>query len=272
MAKKFDSSKIVVKACNIKPEKASEVYNFTRFLVYRKVAENAENAMKNEIKIIEKTLINANWKTVSKDELLKIKEFDAISFLSKRDVWEDARNELNKLEKLSVNDESYNAIQKTDKVFLTLQAHTAISSINLESYILDSDKKDDSGKPVKYDFSNIIESFYKQGKMGEIKQNLINIFRQIVSFEGSLFYGVKLRKSNFTDKDIREFLASFGGKAKRTSTVKGSNKIYGNYEWIENYNEKAVLTALTTLFAVVTERTGENGVEVIKPEPEKDNK
>ena len=45
MAKTFDSTRIQVKAVNVIPAKATEVYNHVRFLVYQSLRDSAKRLM-----------------------------------------------------------------------------------------------------------------------------------------------------------------------------------------------------------------------------------
>ena len=61
--------------------------------------------------------------------------------------------------------------------------------------------------------------------MKDLKNNLMPVFNKLLGSEGDYFYGIKTRKSDFSDEDLRNFLASFGGTAKRAET-KVKDSIY----------------------------------------------
>ena len=56
MAKTFDSTRIQVKAVNVIPEKATEVYNHVRFLVYQSLRDSAKKTYDTYTKILEETV------------------------------------------------------------------------------------------------------------------------------------------------------------------------------------------------------------------------
>ena len=139
-------------------------------------------------------------------------------------------------------------------LFITLQAHTAMKSIKLDKSILNE-----------IDLSKPIGKYFSSGSLKGIKDIFRTIFAKVVGSEGSLFYGVKLRKSDFSDEDLRSCLSYFRGNAARTVSSKGGTKAYGEYDWIRKDESKdAQAMALTNLFAVVLDRNKD--YEVIKPD------
>lgn len=144
---------------------------------------------------------------------------------------------------LSVNLENYNALTDTDKVMLTLEAHKLVKGITIDKAVV-----------AGLDFERAITSFYAKGSIKLAKEYLRPAFNKAVGNTGTLFTGLILKKSDFTDKDIRAFMSCFVNGAKRpTKKDKDGNVIYGLYDWAFKTDEKAVLKALSDLFAVVTE-------------------
>lgn len=248
------SEKIVVRVSNHKADSIDKISNFVRFLCYKSEYDKLSRAfstMRSEIETHFPTVENIN--TIEPAMLFMIDGFDVKKFLDTRDELKEVRKILAKLDSANINEITYNSLSNTDKVFLTLQAHTAVKSIKLDTSIL---VKEDG---TKYDFSPLLKKWYESGQgLSNIKKSCSKIFSSIVSDDGVLFYPVKVKGGDIPDKDIRHFLAMFGGKAVREGKAQN-----GKFKWDERYDEKVVLTHLTTLLAVVFES---GNCETIKPE------
>lgn len=248
------SSAIVISCKNHKIDKFDAICNFVRFTVrhneYVKISENKDfKALKESF-----TSACADVDVLTCEESLikeKLSALDAENLIN-------FRKEINALNAeitaTGITIDEFNALSATDKVFITLQAHTAMPAIKLSTDIL----KD-------IDMKTPVEKYYSQGTLKGIKNIFRGIFNKVVSEEGELFYGVKLRNSDFSDSDLRNCLAYFRGNAKRTVTKKDGTEIYGTYTWAcKEGTATAQAMALTNLFAVVLDRTKD--YEVIKPE------
>lgn len=151
----------------------------------------------------------------------------------------------------------------SDRVHVTLMAHEIYKTVQLDSDIFDIEKGGiDISKPIK--------AYYNKGSLKDLKNNLLPVFNKLLGSEGDYFYGIKTKKSSFENKDLRNFLASFGGTAKKSET-KGKDKagqdvkIYGDFNYIDkSENRKVQISAFTTLCAVVLDNASKH--EVIKPE------
>lgn len=248
------SEAIVVSTRNHKPEKFDEIANFVRFYVrhceYVKVTQGTD--WKKFCEDLSSAVPDCDPLSLDKATVEeKLSAVDAEDFLAQR-------NEVIALKsaiaETGATIDQFNALSETDRVFVILQCHTAMPSIKLSSDILD---KIDMAKPV--------EKYFKQGSLKGIKDIFRSIFANTVGQEGELFYGVKLRKSDFADNDLRNCLSYFRGNARRSVTKKGDTSTYGKYEWVcKETNKNAQAMALTNLFAVVLDRDKE--YEVIKPE------
>lgn len=161
--------------------------------------------------------------------------------------------------------DDYTSLSNTDKVHITLIAHTIYNRVMLTSDIFDSEK---GGANI----SEPIKKFYTgKGTIKNMKDLLRPVFYKLLGSEGEFFYSIKVKNSDFSDTDIKHFLANFGGIPKRE--VKGSEKkgySYGAYTWIDKSNDKKVqLKAFTDLCAVVLDNSDKH--TVVKPEKTESN-
>lgn len=154
----------------------------------------------------------------------------------------------------------YTALSNTDKVHITLIAHTIYNRVMLTSDIFDTEK---GGA----DISEPIKKFYTgKGTIKNMKDLLRPVFYKLLGSDGEYFYAIKVKNSDFSDNDIKHFLANFGGMPKRE--IKGSEKkgySYGAYTWINKSSDKKVqLKAFTDLCAVILDNSDKH--TVVKPE------
>lgn len=163
---------------------------------------------------------------------------------------------------LPISMEQVTALCPTDRVHITLMAHAIYKNVRLDNEIFDTEKGG-------VDISKSIQAYYSNGKMSDLKDALRPVFNRLIGSEGDFFYGIKTKKSDFSEKDLRNFLASFGGSAKRNTEKKKKNGkteiIFKNYDYTDKSgNKKIQISAFTTLCAVVLDNASKH--EVIKPE------
>lgn len=176
------------------------------------------------------------------------------------------REELIALQKecdsLPISMENITALCQTDRVHIILMAHAIYKNVKLNSDIFDTGKGG-------VDISKAIQAYYTKGSIGALKDALRPVFSKLIGAEGDFFYGIKTKKSDFSDKDLRNFLASFGGSAKRSTEKKNKDgkteTVFKNYDYTDKSgNKKIQVSAFTTLCAVVLDNASKH--EVIKPE------
>lgn len=99
--------------------------------------------------------------------------------------------------------EEINELAVTDRVHIELLAHLFCKYSILDNKIFDS--KQDG---IDIQFETITKM---ANKISRLKDILRPIFYRLVGREGNFFYGIKVRKSDFHDKDIRNFFVSLSG-------------------------------------------------------------
>ena len=119
------------------------------------------------------------------------------------------------------------------------------------------------------DISGAIKKYYANGTIKDLKDALRPVFNKLIGSEGDYFYGIKTKKSDFSDKDLRNFFATFGGSAKRDSKkvkVDGVETLtFSDFNYTDKSgNKKVQISAFTTLCAVVLDNASKH--EVIKSE------
>lgn len=150
------------------------------------------------------------------------------------------------------------AYPESDVARLKIMAHMIYPAVNLEKVL------------ENVDLATPIKTWYSKGQgQGKLKDLLAPVFTKLLSTEGELFYGIRVKRSNFDDEDIRHFISAFGGTAKRTEkkTKKDGKEILtvSNYNWVDKSgNKKLQYSALTTLLAVILDNPSKH--VVIKPD------
>ena len=238
------SENIVIRVSNQKPETMDKISNFVHYLCWSNEHEKLSGAFSKMRAMIESTYPTEDVSTINDiSKLILVDGLDVQKFLDTRKELASVKAILVKLDEKGCNKMTYNSLSNTNKVFLALQAHTAVKSIKLEKSIL---VKEDG---TSYDFSPLIEKWVKSGQgLSNIKKSLSKVFSNIIGTEGDLFYPVKVKGGDIPETDIRQFFGAFTGNAGRSGKDKK-----GTYTWVTDYSEKRVLNALTDLFAVIFE-------------------
>ena len=166
---------------------------------------------------------------------------------------------------LPITIDKVTALCPTDRVHITLMAHAIYKSVQLDIDIFDTEKGG-------VDISKAVQAYYSKGSMKDLKDALRPVFNKLIGSEGDYFYGIKTKKSDFTDKDLRNFLAPFGGSAKRQQTKSKKDGvetiIFKDFNYTDKSgNKKVQISAFTTLCAIVLDNASKH--EVIKPEEKK---
>lgn len=150
------------------------------------------------------------------------------------------------------------AYPESDVARLKIMAHMIYPAVNLEKVL------------ENINLATPIKTWYSKGQgQSKLKDLLAPVFTKLLGTEGELFYGIRVKRSQFDDEDIRHFISSFGGTAKRTETKskKDGKEItkVSNYNWVDKSgNKKLQYSALTTLLGVILDNPSKH--VVIKPD------
>ena len=186
---------------------------------------------------------------------------DAGQFIKDRNEIVELKEEIKNL----IPIDNVTALCPTDRVHITLMAHAIYKNVQLDADIFDTEKGG-------VDISKAIHAYYSKGSIKDLKDALRPIFNKLIGSEGDHFYGIKPKKSDFTEKDLRNFLATFGGSAKREQVKSKKDGVetitFKDFNYTDKSgNKKVQITAFTTLCAVVLDNASKH--EVIKPEEKK---
>ncbi len=251
------SENIIINTSNQKPEQFDKICGFVRYLAWN---EEHKNLLKKWNKMVE--IIHNNGmpfcdlEKVELKDLISVSGLDVQAFIQTRKDLKTVQATIDNLAEKGFNKSAYNGLNSTDKAFLTLQAHTAVKRLQVDESVL---TKADGEK---FDFSPLIKKWINKGeKMSDLKKGLATAFTNMVKEEGELFYPVKFKNGNFPDSCVRNFLGAFTGK-----TGRDGKDHKGKYIYLNNISDKAILAAVTDLFAVLLES---DSIEVVKKGGEK---
>jgi hypothetical protein len=255
----LETTKMYIKETSLK-NKNFNTFKHVETLIRNKELEKAlaKKSFRDGKTILEDDHTDIDVLTCSESVIKTSLGNDAGQFIKDRDEIIALQNEVDKCLPL----EDVTSLDMTDRVSVTLIAHAIYSSVVLDSDIFNPEK---SG----VDISNAISAYYKRGSMKDLKDALRPVFHKLLGQDGTNFYAVKTKKSDFAESDLRHFLASFGGSARRNSTKKKVDgetvTTWGNYVYnTKSSNKKLQASAFTTLCAVVLDNASKH--TVIKPE------
>lgn len=251
---KSDALKVSENIDRVRDLVISEVRNTEFAKVSRK------KAFKDAREAIESAHVDVDALTCKETIVLEVLGAEkGASFLKDRAEYQALKKEVEACVPL----DQITSLCQTDRTWVLLMAHIICPSVVLTK-IFDE-----------IDVATPVKNWYASGKgANKLKEVLQPIFHRLLGTEGDLFYGIKVRKSSFDDVDIRNFLAIFGGQAKRIETKekdKDGKEIvkFSNHNWIDKSgNQKTQEAAFTTLLSVILDNPEKH--VVLKPEPEKE--
>lgn len=253
MAKKLISISIL--SNNEKIEKHATIANYVTMLVRSMECQSLKSGMKTALESIttahpeysDKMPVSSNT-----DDLAIIQQVLGVSadtFTESLKLYEKAQSEILAT---GVTKEDFASLKKADRMFLTLIAHMNCRAVNF-SY--EEISKEELGK-----FKDNIINFRKDCKISDLKSRLQAMFNSLVSEEGEMFYGLKVRKSNLATDTIVQAVGLTSGKAR-------FNKDKDDYSFSNRFSKLNLLQILSDYFGVVCYGKS-NEVEVVKPQPQ----
>lgn len=265
------ADKFVVKSDALKVETGFCMMDYVRSLVRNTELAKAldKKSFKDGKKAIESAHADIDPMTCDESIIYQVLKTDGGQFIKDRKEVLALRSEVEDC----ISIDEVTSLCLNDRVHVTLMAHEIYKSVQLDADIFNPEKGGiDISKPIK--------AYYTKGSLKDLKNNLTPVFNKLLGSEGDYFYGIKIRKSSFEDVDLRNFLANFGGMAKKSET-KGKDKsgqdvkIYGDFNYVDKSgNRKVQIAAFTTLCAVILDNASKH--DVIKPateeKPEENNK
>lgn len=220
-------------------------------------------------RLLDKKSFKDGKKTIESEhadiDVMEVSE-DVVNLCLKKDAgqWLKDRDEIKALKDECTNClpiDKITSLSLTDRVNIILVAHSIYKNVVLDNDIFDIEKGG-------IDISKSVQTYYKKGSMKDLKDALRPVFNKLVGTEGDYFYAVKTKKSDFSDTDLRNFLASFGGTAKREKSktkIDGKDVVtFKDYNYVDKSgNKKIQVSAFTTLCAVVLANASKH--DVIRP-------
>lgn len=259
----LSTEKIFVKSNCVKKDALDagfQPYDYVKSLVRNTEYSNALNKKewKNGVKALENAYPNIDVFTCEEEKIKTALGNDAGDFIKRREEINALKKECDSLLPL----EKITSLCTADRVHIILMAHAIYKNVQLDVDIFDTEKGG-------IDISGAIKKYYASGTMKELKDALRPVFHKLLGSEGDYFYAVKTKKSDFSDKDLRNFFATFGGSAKRDSKkvkVDGKETInFSDFNYTDKSgNKKVQISAFTTLCAVVLDNASKH--DVVKPE------
>ena len=253
------SEKLFVRTNSLK-DSSFDFRNYVVTLVRNKELETAKNkkSFRDGKAQLEKDHADIDVLTCSKDMVNASLGNDAGQFLKDRDEVIALQKECANLLPM----DKITALCQTDRVHITLMAHAIYKNCQLDIDLFDTEKGG-------VDISKAVQEYYNKGSMKTLKDSLRPVFNKIIGEEGDFFYGIKIKKSDFAEKDLRNFLALFGGTAKRDCVKSKKDGVetvtFKDFNYVDKSgNKKVQISAFTTLCAVVLDNASKH--DVIKPE------
>lgn len=254
------SDKFFVKSDSLKVETNFSMMDHVVSLIRNAELNKAlsKKSFKDGKKILEKSFVGVDPMEIDDSRIYTALKTDGGQWIKDRQEILDLQAEVNDCIPL----DQVTTLSPVDRVHVTLMAHAIYKNVTLDKDLFDPDK---GGVEI----GNLIRKYYTNGSIKDVKTTLTAVFNKLLGVEGDYFYPVKIRKSSFSDADLRNFFAPFGGMASR-ETIKRKDdkgkevKTFGNFDYIDkSENIDLQVKAFTTLCAVVLDC--ENKHEVIRP-------
>lgn len=206
----LDLGNYAIKDRTIKNQYETKVNQYIEALIRNEELQSILNSKKylDLYRLIYESHVNIDPLTCEKSIVVSILKKEADNFLKKR---EQVRNLKKRCFELPTLKEIYE-LEKTDRVHIELMAHVVNSQIVLDKKIFCLEQQG-----VNIDFDK--RGRYDRHK-GEVKDMLRSVFYHMIGHEGKFFYGIKVRKSDFKDFDVRKFVSILNKKETEEYKIK----------------------------------------------------
>ena len=221
-----------------------------------------KKSFKDGKKILEDEYLNIDVLTCEESIINNSLKSDAGQFIKDREEIKALQKECD----ACISLDKVTALRPTDRAHIALMAHMIYKNVTLETVGINIFNEEEGG----VDISKPISNYYnKSNSLKELKNSLRPVFNRLFGEEGDYFYAIKTKRTDLEDKDLKNFLAIFGGDAKRQTVKKGKEVIYKDCQWIDkSADKKTQITAFTRLCAVILDNASKHSV--VKPEEEKE--
>ena len=254
MKKEFTAINVTCRfASLINSEDITKAGNFVLWKIRSAELETLKNDkdFRGYMALLESTYPTTNSYTDEQIKAVTTADYELFKAHSK--LIEDAQSAV---DAIPVKLEDFNALHPTDKAFILIEAHKNMKSIAIE---------------IDGDFQKPVNNYLNAGKMADVKNLFRSAFNVAVGKPGELFAGYKLKKSDFSDSDIRKAVSQFvKGAGRPETTVKDPKtgekiKKVGSYDWKINTDKKTASRIASDLFGVIIESRADQ-IEKVYPE------
>lgn len=247
-------------------DKDFHAYDYVKTLVRHKELEKAldKKSYKDGKKALEDAHPNINVLTCDKSIINTTLSVDAGQFIKDREEVIALRAECDDCLPLDM----VTSMCPVDRVHITLMAHAVYKSVLLDNDIFDIEKGG-------VDIAPVIKKYFASGQLKGVKDSLRPVFNKLLGSDGQYFYGIKTKKSDFEESDLRNFVSAFGASARRESKKVKKNgetiTVYSDFNYVDKSdNKKLQVSAFTDLCTVVLDNAKKH--TVITPEVAEETK
>lgn len=229
--KKIDTISLNTINSNFKAEKA-DIMNYVTSIIRREELAKVTSNLVSLEEVLTDSYKTKSVSELSESELKTALGSDYAEYCDLIDLKKELELELSSLH----TKEDIQALSEVDQLFLLLNARISYKGLKLsESMVPDN-------------LSVAIKDFFANGSMSTIKSDLRTVFNSQFNREGDLFYAMKLKKSDFDESDIRNFLGRLVNPASRKLDKK--SKELKSFDYSLKTTKQQTIPVITEFFTV----------------------
>lgn len=205
----------------IKKEKYNEVAKYVRAIIRK--SELAKILSKKSFKDAQEELLNAHFDidvmSCSNEIIYQVLTSNAEKYIKDREQVLLLNQEILNL---SPSEKEINSLCTTDKTHLYLIAHQISAAIILD---------DDFFKHIDFQvpFKQLYDKYYdKSYPLSHLKKDMRTYLYKLMGSEGELFYGIKVKNSDISTKDIMTFMFAIENEKNKNKPYKSYTKFCQN--------------------------------------------